>query len=498
MKHLPVITSAQMKHVETKAFESGESEQFYMENAGKGIAHEMETYLVTPKEAGTVYLLIGKGNNGGDALHAGALLCGKGYKVVAFCLYPTNECSPLSKKMAKRFDKAGGNRIEIFHAPEFDKGVIVDGLVGTGFQGKAEGLLAEVIEKANKSKLPIFAIDIPSGLNGNTGEVESIAIEAHTTLYLGYPKIGFFLQKGWDHVGKLVHVDFGMPEKFSEDLMPEAFLMTEKEATDLLPPIVRSRHKYEAGYVIAVAGSPSMPGAAMLSCLATLKSGAGIIRLFHPGGMKEALSNAPYELIREEWDLVDPQRILEEGNRAKAFLIGPGMGRDPKAAKALETLLPRITTPAVIDADALFNLAEREIPLPEKTVLTPHHGEMKRLLKKEATFENCQEYAATKKATIVLKGGPTVVFSPHTTPTIIPQGDPGMASAGTGDVLTGIIAAFLAQGLTPRKAALLGVVVHGIAGEEAAAAETSYGVIASDLIHFIPDAIGTLLYRSHP
>lgn len=493
---IPIVTSAQMKQVETRAFEAGESEQLYMENAGKGIAHEVEAFLVTPRDAGTVYLLVGKGNNGGDALYAGALLLEKGYEVVAYCLYPNRECSHLSKKMGKRFEKAGGQMVEIFEAPEFGKGVILDGLVGTGFTGKAEGLLGAVIEEANESGLPIFAIDIPSGLNGNTGAVEGPCMQAMTTLFLGYPKMGFFLGEGWDYVGKLIHVDFGMPEKFSEDLMPQALLMTEEKASEMLPKVARSRHKYEAGYVLAIAGNPSMPGAAILSCLSALKAGAGIIRLFHPGGMKEALSNAPFELIKEEWDLTDPARILEEGKRAKAFLIGPGMGRDAKAAKALEILLPQITVSTVIDADALYHLAEKEVPLPEKTVLTPHHGEMQRLLKKEPNFENCQEFAKKHKATIVLKGGPTVVFSPHTTPMIVPQGDPGMATAGTGDVLTGVIAAFLAQGLKPREAALLGAVIHGVAGEEAADSETSYGVIASDLIHFIPDAIGILSHRS--
>lgn len=491
---IPVVTSDQMKQMETRAFDLGESDQHYMENAGLGIAREIENFLVTPADAGEVYLLIGKGNNGGDAFVAGEILAKGGYSVTAFCLYPRSECSPLSKKMAKRFEKAGGKALEIFHPPSFEKGLIVDGLVGTGFKGKAEGLLADVIESANASGLPIFAIDIPSGLNGSTGEVESVAIKATVTLFLGYPKMGFFSGKGWDHVGKLIEIDFGMDKKFARDLLPKMVLATEEAASALLPPIRRSRHKYEAGYVLAIAGSPSMPGAAILACLASLKSGAGIVRLFHPPGMKEALSHAPFELIKEEWDLSDEGRILEEAKRAKALLIGPGMGRDDKAKKAFETLIRNISIPTVIDADGLFHLAQNKtLKLPEKTILTPHHGEMERLLGKPPTLETVQGFAAETNTTIILKGGPTVVFSPHTTPVIVSEGDPAMATAGTGDVLTGVVAAFLAQGLSSHDAAVLGAVVHGIAGEEAAASETSYGVIASDLIHFLPQAIEQLI-----
>lgn len=494
---LPVLTAEQMKQAEKHAFEAGESELAYMERAAEGIALEIESFCVTPREAGVIHLLIGKGNNGGDALAAGTILLNKGYQVLAHLLFPTKECSSLSKKMVSRFEKAGGTCIPLEPNPSFEWGLILDGLFGTGFSGKAEGLLLEVVEAANNSGLPIFSIDIPSGLNGTTGQVEGAAIVADTTIYLGYPKRGFFTGQGWDHVGKLVYVDFGMPDTFTREVEIEAFVMTEPEASLLFPPIKRSRHKYQAGYVLAVGGSVSMPGAPVLSCLSTLKSGAGITRLFHPAGMRELLVASPPEIIKEEWDLEDPSRLIEEAKRAKALLIGPGMGRSAKAQEGFCTVLGSIDIPSVIDADALYHLANTpELKLPEDTVLTPHHGEMEYLLGSSPTWEACQAYANEKRVTIVLKGGPTVIFSPQTTPTIITQGDPGMASAGTGDVLTGVIAAQLAQGLAPQQAACLGAVLHGVAGEEAAASETSYGVIASDLIHHLPDAIGILTHRS--
>jgi len=485
-----VVTADEMKRLEAEAFSAGENEEEYMERAGVGIAKVLQGDLLN---LAPIHILIGKGNNGGDGFVAGAILLNKNYPVTAYHLYPIEECSPLSQKMSKRFLKAGGKLIHLQSEPAFEEGVILDGLVGTGFKGAAEGFLAEIIEHANKSDLPIYAIDIPSGLNGNTGQVESVAIKASTTIYLGLPKIGFYLDQGWNHVGELIGVDFGMGEKYIEDAKAVGYLLSHEKAAKALPKMERSRHKYQAGYVLAVAGSQSMPGAAMMSCLATLKMGAGIIRLFFPEGMEAELTTAPYELIKEAWDLKDDTRILEEAKRAKALLIGPGMGRSPESEEAVKTLLAKTTLPTVIDADALYFLAQnKEMTLPEVSILTPHHQEMERILDAPPTIENCLAYCKDRNVTIVLKGAPTIIFHPHTKPLIIPHGDPGMATAGTGDVLTGILAALLAQGLDPRNASALGAYLHALSGEIAAREETSYGIIATDLIHFLPEAIQSM------
>lgn len=495
MQGLSVVTPEEMQRVEKLAYAEGERDQSYMENAAAGMAAFLESILVSPCTSTPIYLLVGKGNNGGDALATGVLLAEKGFSVHALLLYPHEECSPLSQKMYKRLKQAGGKFQLLSEAPTFDqKGIILDGIVGTGFKGKAEGKMALAIEGANQSGLPIFAIDIPSGLNGATGEVENIAIHAHTTLSLGLPKLGFFIEKGWDHVGNLVPIDFGMPDKYLEQADPIAHLISEEKAAESLPPLKRTRHKYQAGYVLAIGGSKLMPGAALLATLATLKAGAGIVRLFYPHEMQGELSGSFYELIKEGWDLKNPTRIFEESTRAKAMIIGPGMGRSSEAHSAVKMLLSKTTLPCILDADALYFLSQDpEIRLPKQAILTPHTQEMARILGNTPTFSRCQEFVKVKQVTLVLKGAPTVIFHPHAKPLIIPYGDPGMATAGSGDVLTGILAALVAQGLDLYKAASLGVYLHSLSGETAAFEKTSYSMTATDLIHYLPDVFHSLL-----
>ena len=509
LEGLKVVSADEMAKIEQAAYADGFSGQSFMENAGVAIAHAVENFTDTNHLPKNITLLVGKGNNGGDAIAAGIHLMKHGFKVKALHLYPIENCSPLCQMMYQKFCSLGGiaQRVADEASCQFDGSgiiletavstIILDGLVGTGFKGKAEGILALAIVCANQSKLPILAIDIPSGLNGTTGEVETVAIHATETIFLGLPKIGFFLKEGWDHVGVLRYASFGLEEKYISQANAIAYLPNDETLRQLLPPIKRTRHKYERGYVLAVAGSLSMPGAALLSCDAALHSGAGIVRLFHPKDMEVLLSCAPFELIRQAWDQNDLHPISHEALRANAMLIGPGMGRDKKAEKVVEIILKQIDLPMVIDADALYFVAENpHWKIPSGSVLTPHRGEMDRLLpngsSKMGYLDLCQGFAEEKGVTIVLKGAPTFIFHPGKSPLILTRGDPCMATAGSGDVLTGIIAAMIAQGLDARSASALAVYLHGISGEAAGAALTSYCVTSSDLIKFLPDAFQLL------
>jgi len=493
LEGLKVVTAQEMARIEKLSIEAGASAEHYMLTAAKNIAEHVMYECERHDYPQRVVLLVGKGNNGGDAYAVGLCLLKKRYDVKAFCVFKDKECSELNQKYRKAFSQAGGV-IHTFTASEDfpATGIIIDGLFGTGFTGEITALVKQLIEKANASGLPIFSIDIPSGLHGTTGKVQGAAITAKITYYLGLPKLGFFLRDGYEKVGQLQQKSFGMEEAFVEQAKEEAFLVTEKSMPRLLPKIKRTRHKYERGYTLVFAGSKGMPGAALLASLATLRAGAGIVRLFHPEGMEEVLSASFEELIKTPWSPLKDQQIFEEMQRAESFLIGPGLGRTEEVKQEVIKILSQATIPCIIDADAVEIFAKHIFKHSQGIILTPHKKEMLRCLECNSSLEDeemlmrCQQFADQRSVTIVLKGAPTWIFHPHAPKLIVPRGDPGMATAGSGDVLGGIIAALLAQGLPLREGATLGVYLHALAGEMAALAKTSYSVIASDLIEYLP------------
>lgn len=495
---MKVVTSRQMAHIESLAYRDGASEVDFMEEAGSGVALVVHDYAERLQINHSVILLCGKGNNAGDAYVAGVHLLHLEYDVFALQLAPIQECSQLCKDNYHRFLEEGGRVKEIGPQDEVifpPYGIIVDGIFGTGFRGTVAEPYANIIQSANQSKLPIIAIDIPSGISGETGIAEGPAIIASETAFLGLPKTGFFLNDGWNHVGKLRYIDFGLSQEYIEDSDSDLVMLNSEMLKPTLPPIVRNRHKYQAGYVVGLAGSPSMPGAAILSSLTSLKGGAGIVRLLYPKGMETELSSSPFELIKMPYEKDQIDLIVETMNKASAVFVGPGLGRTEEVKAILRQVIPQIKKPCVLDADALFFLAEEDFSLPEQTILTPHLGELGRLLKQtphkiDLNFlKTCQKYAENKRITLILKGGPTFIFHPDEEIRVNPTGDPGMATAGSGDVLTGLLAAFLAQGMSPFDAASLGVYVHGLAGEHAAIELTSYSMTASDILFYIPEGL---------
>lgn len=435
-----------MARIEQLAYADGHSEEAFMNAAGLAIATHIQELPHKPK----VTLLCGSGNNGGDAYVAGKILSKAGYKVVAYGMEPKSE---LCKK--KHFGK-----VHPLDEARFDEGIILDGLFGTGFKGEIKEPYKSAIEKANASELLIIAIDIPT-----------FGIHASETLCLGLPKTTIF--ESWEDVGYLSVHDFGLPQKYIDQANEEANLIEGIR----LPPIKRTRHKYEAGYVVGVGGP--MSGAAILSGYACLRAGAGIVRLFHPEGMEAEFAGAPPELIHCGY--VDSKPILEAIEKAAAVFIGPGFGLD--RVDILKEIL-QITKPCVIDAEALTLIGEHHLTLPKNAVITPHTGEMKRLLNEG---ETPQQFADRNGVIVVLKGAPTHIFSPNQKPFIMARGDPGMATAGSGDVLTGIIAAFMAQTHDPLLSAQMGSFAHGMAGEIAASELTSYSVTASDITEALPE-----------
>lgn len=476
-----IVSSEEMQRIEQLCFSKGKSAEELMNRAAEAIASVVEQWFELSNTPREVVLLVGKGNNGADALTVGTLLLKQKFLVSAALVYPPSELSSLCHARFEQFKKAGGR---IHQGKETSYSLIIDGIVGTGFHGAADRSMQTIIEWANSQDVAILAIDLPSGLDGTTGVVQAGAINATITCALGLPKMGCFIGQGWDYTGTFLVCDIGLSPDIASQAEATALLL--KEESLALPPLVRTRHKYEAGYVLAISGSEEMPGAAALSSLAALRSGAGVVRLFTNAG--EPL---PPEVIREAIDL---SRIKEEMQRASAVLLGPGLGRSPSTQTMIRQLLPILSRPTVVDGDGLYHLAALStFSLPAGSVLTPHHGEMSRLLGGLPTLDSCQRFAEEHHIPVILKGAPTILFYPHRLPLVIAVGDPGMATAGSGDVLTGMVAAFLAQNKAVDAAAALAVYLHGRAGEIAAERMSSYCMIASDIIDRLPDAFQELM-----
>lgn len=492
---MKVVSAKVMSELETQAYQQGFTDRDFMENAGREIALVTEEFIQKHQLPHHVWLLCGKGNNAGDAFVAGCYLLEKGYQATAIQLDDLNNCSPLCQQNGRRFLNKKGKLIN--QIPSFDHpGAILDGIFGTGFKGEVRSPYDRFIEAANQSSLPILAVDIPSGLNGTTGQTEGSVIQATETIFLGMPKTGFFLGSGWNVTGKLHRVDFGLPATFIDQAKADFELLTQEHVASLLPPIIRNRQKYQAGYVIGLAGSLTMPGAALLSSLAAFRGGSGMVRLLYPKGMEAELAASPYELIKIPYTYDQPQEVSQLMQKAGATFVGPGLGRSEQTRHLLQHITPSLEKPCVIDADALTLFADEAFQLPSQAILTPHTGEMQTLLKSTSRLsltldllQICQKYAEKHHITLILKGAPTFIFHPQTPIFVNPTGDPGMATAGSGDVLTGLLASLLSQGLTCHHAALLGVYLHGLAGEFAAKQrKTSYGMIATDLVAHFADA----------
>lgn len=496
---MKAVSAQAMAELEKKAYQQGCCERDFMENAGRGVAQAVEQYVDQHRLERRVHLLCGKGNNGGDAFVAGCHLLERGFRVKAIQLNPLDTCSPLCRENGKRFLAKNG---EISQTFDFSttSGILLDGLFGTGFKGSVRSPYSTLIDAANQSKLPILSIDIPSGLDGTTGSVEGGVIHASETIFLGLPKTGFFLNHGWNVVGKLHGVNFGLPNSIIEETSAEFKLLTDGNMAALLPPLVRDRHKYQAGDVVGLAGSPSMPGAALLSTLSAFRGGSGMVKLLHPIGMEAQLAASPYELIKIPYSDEEKEKIISLINQAGGSFIGPGLGRSQAIADLLQRVVPSLDIPCVLDADALSLFAAHPFKLPAQTVFTPHLGEMQtlfgskeRLVRDGNLLKRCQQYVEEKNVTLILKGAPTFIFHPGELPSANPTGDPGMATAGSGDVLTGLLASLLSQGIERHAATCLAVYLHGLAGEFAAKARKgSRGMIASDLISHFDDAYASL------
>ena len=494
---LKVIDAKEMISIEQDAIEKGSSPDAFMETAGRNISEKIKELFPLKK----LFLLLGKGNNAGDGLVCALHLLEEGYEITILQLFSEDTFSHLCKK---HFEKIKQKNVKIVKwAPGScleveEDALILDAVFGTGFSGKVPSDLASFFDQINSLKNIKIAIDIPSGLDGNSGSVNPTAIKVNYTFFLEFPKSGFFIDQGYDFVGKLIKIEFGLLAIYQKNAKERFFLLNEDAISENMPQIKRSRNKYEAGYVTAIAGSKGMEGAANLSGTAALRSGSGIVKLYiqNLGSLEKCFTD---ELVKIDLNLdlynADEKKLssfVDSLNHSSTVYIGPGIGRKEEIDFFLQSVLEKVQRPLVLDADGLFYLSNHlDTKLKPQAVLTPHKKEMLSLLKKKdldatSLMEECQKFCEDRDIVLVLKGAVTFIFTKDRSPMLLFRGDPGMAKAGSGDVLTGIIAALLSQNLSSFQAAVLGVFIHGLAGEKAALEKGSFSMLPTDLIEYIP------------
>lgn len=447
-------------------------------------------------------IFAGPGNNGGDALAVARLLVGRGYQVETF-LFNTQgklspDCATNMERLAAVPDVDFHEVTSQFTFPKLTADdVIIDGLFGSGLNKPLTGGFAAVVKFINASPARVVSIDVPSGLMGedNTYNTSASIVRADLTLSLQLPKLAFLFAENEMYVGEWRLLDIGLSRQALEE-MPTDYELTEPATVAaLLRPRGRFAHKGNFGRALLVAGSQGMAGASVLAARACLRSGVGLLTAHVPFCNNDIVQTAVPEAMTE-LDLSDTCFATPiDTDDYQAVAIGPGLGQQPETVSALLEQVETCETPMVLDADALNILGENRAylsHLPKGSILTPHPKELERLVGKcqnsYERLERARELARQASVHIVLKGAYTAVISPEGTCRFNPSGNPGMATGGSGDVLTGILLALLAQGYTAGDAALLGVYVHGLAGDLAAEACGEISLTASDIVAHLPQA----------
>lgn len=487
-----------------------------MDNAAQAVAEAVHEAL-TALEGERVVIFCGSGNNGGDGLGAARWLQSYGVSVRAFVVGAALDAvqGDAALELAM-FTKAGG-RVEALSTEDdwvlaelaaSKADVLVDALLGTGFHGELEGDVLRACELLNKSEKYILAVDIPTGVNADNGAVCEQAVRADHTVTMALVKTGLLLYPGREYCGDIELADISMPVKLVEEYKSDKYRLTDEIVRELLPLRKANAHKGDAGRVVICAGSPGYTGAAALASDAAVKAGAGLVSLYTPLSSRDVLAIKLTEvmvhgLLERMPGILGGGAASDVASSAEAadvLAIGPGLGMSESTQEAVRTILQKITTPVVIDADALTALAghtEILAAMQAQKVLTPHPGEMARLTGLEIAeieadrINVAKKYAEEWQAIVVLKGAPTVIGCPNGTVYVNSTGNSSLATGGSGDVLTGIIAGLAAQEISLQEAAICGVYLHGLAAELTG---IDIGLAAGELAALLPQAREQVLY----
>lgn len=514
-----VLNSAQMREADRRTIDDiGISSLVLMENAGRQTVAAMEAVHSDLSER-QVAVLCGRGNNGGDGFVVARTLAQRGVDVSVFLLGRVADVRGDARTNLEILGRLGITVVEVadsqaweLHFSEVsDCTLIVDAIFGTGLNAPVSGLIESVVADVNASGIPIVAIDLPSGLSADSPEPIGPSIEAGLTVTLAAPKLPLVLPPAEMRAGDIVIADIGIPGEVLESVEgPRVDLLTRGSMRELITPRAADSHKGDYGRVLIVAGSRGKTGAAHLSAIGALRSGAGLVTIATPASCQQVIAAmAPEymtEALSETADGIDAEgvdRVLEWARDVVA--VGPGLGAASSTREFVRQLVDRATMPMVIDADGLNafagdpdRLAGRE---GRDVIITPHPGEMARLVGmstdevQSSRLEVARNFAVAHHVYVVLKGHRTLIATPDDKIFINPTGNPGMATGGTGDVLTGMIAAWLAQLLDAEAACKLAVYLHGMAGDLAEADEGEVAMTAADVAGHLGDAFMELTAR---
>lgn len=509
---MKIVTGQEMKSLDKKAVEEyGISNLLLMEHAAKSVADTVMA-VAAEHEWSKAVVLCGGGNNGGDGFGAARWLQQYGMKVRALLIGTReSELQGSAAVQLSMFLKAGGELHTVLEKEDVQLAeiaclkadVLVDAVIGTGFHGELKGAVQEVCRIVNATGKYVVAVDVPTGINADDGMSADDAVKADCTVTMGMLKTGLLLYPAKNYVGQIVVADIGMPEKLLDGCESKKYLLTPAIVKKLLPLRSANAHKGDAGKIVLAAGSPAYTGAAALAAAAAVKAGGGLVSLLTPLSCRDILSIKLTEVmvhgllermpgVLGGGAAVD---ILNKADAADVLAIGPGLGTSENTFEVVREVIRKSTVPVVIDADALSAMKEHTDLLKEMTVpkvLTPHPGEMARLTGMTAEqvdrerVEIAAAYAREWNAVIVLKGAPTVIGCPDGTVYINTTGCNAMATGGSGDVLTGIIAALAGQNISLQEAAVCGVYLHGMAGEMAA--DGRIGLAAGEISTSLPQA----------
>lgn len=516
-----VATAAEMARVDSQAIAAGTPGAQLMERAGREIVRALLDLFPALAPPGRVAICCGKGNNGGDGLVMARLLDSLGFQVTVLLLGLPEDMAPDARLNHGRLPSA----VRVVAAPAGEWAarwrevagaaeLAVDAVLGTGIRTPVRAPYAELLAAFQGLRAPVLSVDVPSGVDADNGRVDPVAVRASATVTVGLPKLGLLLPPGRDHVGELAVVDIGLPPAAVEELVPDRRLLLPDDYAALLPARASDLHKYRCGTVLVVGGSRAYGGAAVLAGMGALRSGAGLVTVALPETLASPARTALPEAIVRPLPMTasgtlapwPPAVAAEMLRKQHAVAIGPGMGEDPETDRWVLELLDALELPAVVDADALTAHARLgKTPAGRgRLVLTPHAGELARLLGTHASeierrrLELAPELAERWGVTLLLKGSPTVIAAPGGGVHINPTGDDALAHGGTGDVLAGLIGGLLAQGCGPLAAALLGAYLHGRAGRIAADEGSRRSVLAREVAAALGGAFAELERRRAP